>query len=308
MLKQAFVLVMLLTAVACGSSGTSTTASPPPAATPTRILGLSGNLVFGNVLLGNTGTAAMTVANTGNATMTVTGMTVSGGLGSVVAASWTNGAIGAGLTQQVTIQFTPTSAQTYSGTLTVNSDQTSGTNTLAISGTGTGQPSPSPSPTPSPSCTYTLSLGFTIDGYPSGGSFPTTVTTTTGCAWTAVSGVSWIHVQTPSSGTGSGAFTFTVDANTGSARTGTVTVAGKTITFNQTAATPTPPPTPTPTPSPTCNGQPVPAIVDCLNGQGFLPPTAKCNDGAYSCSQNRSGTCSSHNGVACYVCPGPICQ
>jgi hypothetical protein len=36
----------------------------------------------------------------------------------------------------VTIQFAPTAAQTYSGTLTVNGDQTSGTNTIAISGTG----------------------------------------------------------------------------------------------------------------------------------------------------------------------------
>jgi hypothetical protein len=59
--------------------------------------------------------------------------------------------------------------------------------------------------------------------------------------------------------------------------------------------------------SPTCNGASVPSIVDCLNDQGFKPPTAKCNDGAYSCSQNRSGTCSSHNGVSCYVCPGPLC-
>jgi CarboxypepD_reg-like domain/Protein of unknown function (DUF3761)/Bacterial Ig-like domain (group 2) len=73
------------------------------------------------------------------------------------------------------------------------------------------------------------------------------------------------------------------------------------------AATPTPTPTPTPI-SPTCNGAAVPAIVDCLNTQGFQPPTARCNDGAYSCSQNRPGTCSTHSGVACYVCPGPICN
>ena len=69
-------------------------------------------------------------------------------------------------------------------------------------------------------------------------------------------------------------------------------------------------PTPTPTPSPstpTCNGASVPPIVDCLNNQGFQPPTARCNDGAFSCSQNRQGTCSSHGGVSCYVCPGPIC-
>jgi hypothetical protein len=48
--------------------------------------------------------------------------------------------------------------------------------------------------------------------------------------------------------------------------------------------------------------------VDCLNDQGFKPPTAQCRDGAWSCSTSRSGTCSSHGGVACYVCPGPICN
>lgn len=69
------------------------------------------------------------------------------------------------------------------------------------------------------------------------------------------------------------------------------------------AATPTPAPTPRPTPTPslTCNGASVPGSVDCGT------PTAKCNDGSYSCSQNRQGTCSSHNGVACWVCPGPLC-
>lgn len=36
-------------------------------------------------------------------------------------------------------------------------------------------------------------------------------------------------------------------------------------------------------------------------------PTARCNDGSWSCSQNRSGTCSSHGGVSCWVCPGPLC-
>jgi hypothetical protein len=47
---------------------------------------------------------------------------------------------------------------------------------------------------------------------------------------------------------------------------------------------------------------PVPGNSSCAN------PTAKCNDGTPSCSQNRSGTCSSHGGVACWVCPGVLCS
>lgn len=56
-----------------------------------------------------------------------------------------------------------------------------------------------------------------------------------------------------------------------------------------------------------CNGVNVPALVACPNNGGTQTPTARCNDGTYSCSQNRSGTCSSHGGVACWVCPGPLC-
>ena len=52
---------------------------------------------------------------------------------------------------------------------------------------------------------------------------------------------------------------------------------------------------------PTCNGGSVPASVSC----GV--PTAGCRDGSWSCSQNRSGTCSSHGGVSCWVCPGRLC-
>lgn len=58
----------------------------------------------------------------------------------------------------------------------------------------------------------------------------------------------------------------------------------------------------------TCNGASVPSVVDCPNDQGRKAPTARCKDGSYSCSQNRSGTCSSHGGVSCWVCPGVLCQ
>lgn len=80
-------------------------------------------------------------------------------------------------------------------------------------------------------------------------------------------------------------------------------------------STPTPAPTPTPTAPPptttlvsrTCNGDVVPANATCTVGNGPPPPTAQCNDGRYSCSQNRSGTCSSNGGVKCFICPGVLC-
>jgi fibronectin type III domain protein len=46
--------------------------------------------------------------------------------------------------------------------------------------------------------------------------------------------------------------------------------------------------------------------ASCVNNS-FGNATALCNDGARSCSTSNSGTCSSHSGVYCYVCPGGLC-
>jgi len=75
---------------------------------------------------------------------------------------------------------------------------------------------------------------------------------------------------------------------------------------------PSPGPSPSPTPSPGPNGpmcaaSSIPANAACINN-GTPPVTAVCDDGAYSCSQNRGGTCSTHGGVKCWVCPGALCN
>jgi Carboxypeptidase regulatory-like domain/Bacterial Ig-like domain (group 2) len=44
----------------------------------------------------------------------------------------------------------------------------------------------------------------------------------------------------------------------------------------------------------------------CINNS-FGNATALCTDGARSCSTSNSGTCSSHSGVYCFVCPGVLC-
>jgi hypothetical protein len=46
--------------------------------------------------------------------------------------------------------------------------------------------------------------------------------------------------------------------------------------------------------------------ASCVNNS-FGNATALCGDGARSCSSNNSGTCSSHDGVYCFVCPGALC-
>jgi hypothetical protein len=89
-------------------------------------------LQFGDVPVGGSATRDLRIYNDGNAVMTVTGMTGPSGY----TASWTSGTIAPGASQLSVIHFSPTAAQSYDGTVTVQADHTSGTNTTPISGRG----------------------------------------------------------------------------------------------------------------------------------------------------------------------------
>ena len=83
-------------------------------------------------------------------------------------------------------------------------------------------------------CSY--SINPTSQSAPIGGGSGTTisVTTTTGCDWTAAGNVTWLTVPTSSrNGSGPGTVNFSIAANSGGPRTGTLTVAGQTFTVNQ---------------------------------------------------------------------------
>jgi subtilisin family serine protease len=81
-------------------------------------------------------------------------------------------------------------------------------------------------------CTYAIDPA-SADFNASVGSGSVSVTTQSGCSWTAASDDAWIHIISGDSGTGSGTVNYSVDANTGSSRTGTVTIAGQTFTVSQ---------------------------------------------------------------------------
>ena len=83
-------------------------------------------------------------------------------------------------------------------------------------------------------CSYSISP-TTQDVDANASTAAVAVTTTTGCAWTAASGVPWITVTSGASGTGNGSVGLSIAANTGAARSGTVTIAGQTFTVNQAA-------------------------------------------------------------------------
>ena len=97
----------------------------------TKIIGLGGNLSFGNVTVGMTAQATLTIANTGNSALTVNSISYPDGF----SGAW-SGSIAANGSQPVTVTFAPTSTQVYGGTVTVNSDKTAGLNTISISGMG----------------------------------------------------------------------------------------------------------------------------------------------------------------------------
>lgn len=113
-------------------SSATYTSSVFDADTDTRVIGLSGNMAFGQVIAGSTVTRALTIANTGNAPLNVSGITFPAGL----SGNWSSGAIAAGSSQNVTVTFSPTTATTLSGNIEVASDATGGTNTIPVSGSG----------------------------------------------------------------------------------------------------------------------------------------------------------------------------
>jgi hypothetical protein len=123
-------LVTALTVVGCGSDKNPNNPSPQPQAN--RTIELGGPLDFGNVQVGHTSERQLRINNRGTSPMTVTG--VSGPPG--FTASWTSGTVAAGGVQVSVVQFTPTEAKNYGGTLTVQADQTAGTNMIAITATG----------------------------------------------------------------------------------------------------------------------------------------------------------------------------
>lgn len=101
----------------------------------TKVIALSGNLNLSNVDLGATATTTLNIANSGNELLTITGIDLPLGY----TADWTSGTIVASGSKNVIITFAPTEAKDYNGTITINGDQTSGTNTITVNGIGITQ-------------------------------------------------------------------------------------------------------------------------------------------------------------------------
>jgi hypothetical protein len=113
-------------------------------------------------------------------------------------------------------------------------------------------------------CTYSLGRAADTVG-PSGGSLSVSVTTLSGCGWSATSRETWISIVSGQNGSASGTVGLNVAANPGAERVGVVNVGGQSYTVNQSASPPPPPapapapPPPAPAPAPPAPAPPTPA-------------------------------------------------
>jgi hypothetical protein len=129
--------------------------------------------------------------------------------------------------------ITITSGSSGTGNGTVNYSVSSNANTNSRTGTMTIAGQTFTITQSGLTCTYTISP--TKESFDSsGGTRSVSVTTQSGCAWTATSNASWISIISGSTGTGNGTVNYTVSANTTpNQRTGTMTIAGQTFTIMQ---------------------------------------------------------------------------
>ena len=133
--------------------------------------------------------------------------------------------------------FNSTNWQTYSTNPSFTLSSGNGTKTVYFkvrNSAGTESAVVSDSITLSVSCTYSINPTAQSFGS-SGGSGSVSVTTQSGCNWTAVSNnTSWITITSGSSGSGNGTVYYSVAANSSaSSLTGTMTIAGNTFTVTQ---------------------------------------------------------------------------
>jgi len=88
---------------------------------------------------------------------------------------------------------------------------------------------------PAGGCTYAINA--TSQPFPAGGGTGlVNISTSAGCAWTAMSNMSWVKITAGSSGSGPSIVNYTVAANTAAARAGTMIIAGLTFTVSQAGA------------------------------------------------------------------------
>lgn len=179
----------------------------------------STSLAFGSVNDGASSTQAVTVTNTGNANVTISSITESG-TGFTLSGAGTPVTLTAGQHLNFSVVFSPTSAGTDSGSISVASNATGSPGTIALSGTGVAV------------STHTVSLNWTASTSTVTG-YNVYRSTTNGSGYAkinsaVVTGVSYTDASTLQSGTTYYYVTTAVDSS------------GNESTYSNTASAPIP--------------------------------------------------------------------
>jgi hypothetical protein len=135
-----------LSVIACHPGGSMTQPAANPAAGLTRLIALEGDLNFGDVPLNSSPTKTIRIVNRGTGAIRVTGFMTPRGSGVCqepgdpdfcpMVASWTEGEIAASGSQDVTVRLDLRMVESWSGTFTVLSNHSGGTNTLLLTARG----------------------------------------------------------------------------------------------------------------------------------------------------------------------------
>jgi hypothetical protein len=144
MLRLALAVPLCLSLVACQSGASPTEPTSTPAASVTRIIALEGDLDFGDIEVRTIAAKTLRIVNRGTGTMTVNGFTGPRGGGlcqnpddievcGSVSVSWVGGDIAPSQWQDVIVTFNTAHGDSINGSVTVNANATSGTNTISIS-------------------------------------------------------------------------------------------------------------------------------------------------------------------------------
>lgn len=108
------------------------------AGVPAPSVNVSGNGIFGNVLVGTTANNTLTVSNSGNANLTITTLNGANAPFSLSNDNCSNSSVAPGNDCTVDLLFSPSAETSYSATLTIANNDAD--QTVALSGTGTSEP------------------------------------------------------------------------------------------------------------------------------------------------------------------------
>lgn len=139
--NKAAALIAALALAGCGGSKSSSPTAPT--ATSTRVISIDGSLAFGDVTIGQSKEMTIAVRNSGTGPLTLSTVTGPTAVMNILSVTGTNQTVAPGGSQSLTLRLTPATSGSISGTIIVNADHTSGTNTVTL--TANGVPAPTPS-------------------------------------------------------------------------------------------------------------------------------------------------------------------